>query len=165
MQDGRKNNGGARFGAGRKKGVKNGNTISALIAKECEKLVNKLSQDPAFQRKMLFENLPTNEPKSEYFYIIKAASGICKIGYTGSLNSRMSAYQTHGGAMSLEFLFKSAHAFKIESIVISKFCDGSEWVYLSDIDIKEIKRICHELELGRSFFNRAKGELDLLNQV
>lgn len=156
--------GGARRGAGRKKGGINSNSLTGLIAKECSKMISELAKNDQFKKKLLFES---DQPgfKEEYFYVLKSFDGLYKVGYTSSLKSRMKAYQSNGGALTVEMLFKSVHAFKIESAVISKYCSGSEWTSLSERDIVSIRNLCHKIELGGSPFAAACGEFHLLNQM
>jgi hypothetical protein len=150
--------GGARPGAGRKKGVlsKKGSLLR-LIEKEVRKMMVELAQNDHFKETLLFEVSNQDDGvKDEYFYILSSETGLYKIGYTSSLRNRFKSYQTNGDGLQVCFLFKSKHAYKIESIVIGRYCSGSEWVSLSSDDLNDIRHLCFRMEIDGDY---------LLNQM
>jgi len=139
--------GGARKGAGRKKGI----GVTNLIQKYCYDFIVELLNDELIKKKALKE-IQTSldfEKSKDYIYIIKN-NGKYKVGYTSNFQRRLKNYKTHLGNVDLILLYKSYNAFEIEEeIHLTRNKDksqNSEWYELSDAEIIElIKEITYKV--------------------
>tara|TARA_R110000851_G_scaffold239896_1_gene392598 strand:+ start:287 stop:727 length:441 start_codon:yes stop_codon:yes gene_type:complete len=140
--DNRKNNrGGARKGAGRKKGI----GLTYEIQKHCQKFVEELLNEDAIRLKLtqqLAEN--KNEISLEYLYIIENNKKY-KIGYSSNFKKRLKNYKTHLGEVNLIYLTKQKNCFNLESDIHEMFESkniSGEWFNLDNDDIFKIIAHC-----------------------
>jgi len=136
--------GGARIGAGRKKGL----GISFDIQKYCEEFIIELLQNEAIKKKaikQLNEHFDSEiNQNNGYVYIIKS-SNLYKIGYSSNWKKRKQSYDTHNPEYKLVFLYKGNNAFKVESYLHKKYYSkniNGEWFNLLDSDIIDIVSYC-----------------------
>tara|TARA_R110000744_G_scaffold368496_1_gene478395 strand:+ start:88 stop:531 length:444 start_codon:yes stop_codon:yes gene_type:complete len=140
--DKRVNNGGARKGAGRKKGI----GISFTIKKHCEEFIFKLLRDDAIKHKILKEVQVSlfEDEKEDYLYIIKN-NGLFKIGYSSDFSKRFNNYRTHLGVVDLIYLHKGFNCFELEAELHSVFDSNrnvGEWFNMKNKDILKAVSIC-----------------------
>jgi hypothetical protein len=136
-------NGGARKGAGRKKGI----GVTNLIQKYCYEFITDILKEDLIKNKALKEiqtQLDFNE-KKDFIYIIKNNNKY-KIGYTSNFDRRLKNYKTHLGNVDLILLYESFNAFEIEEeihLTKNKNKDvSSEWYELTETElIQMIKHI------------------------
>lgn len=148
--DKRKNHGGARKGAGRKKGGKN--LLSNLIQKECQNIIEKLLKNEVIKYKevkQLSLELDLNKKNEDYLYIIEN-NGIYKIGYSSNWKKRKKSYETHLGSLNLIYLTKQFNCFELENKLhemfhLKKIKKNTEWFKLNNKDILRAIKLCSEL--------------------
>jgi hypothetical protein len=103
--------GGARKGAGRKKGI----GVSNLIEKHVHSFLIELLKEDVVRKKathqlsILFDE---ENKKDEYIYVIKN-NDFYKVGYSSNIERRLKNYKTHLGNVDLILLYKSEKAFEI----------------------------------------------------
>ena len=131
--------GGARKGAGRKKGI----GVTNLIQKYCYDFIIDILQEDLIKNKAIKEiqtQLDFKDSK-DFIYIIKN-NGKYKIGYTSNFEKRIKNYKTHLGNVDLILLYESYKAFEIEEdIHLTKNKNKenpSEWYELNDIELINI---------------------------
>jgi hypothetical protein len=143
MEDGRKNNGGGRKGAGRKKGI----GLSFEIQKYCSYFIEDILKNDAIRLKATRQlSLKYDIEEEDYFYIIKN-NGLYKLGYSSNWVKRYKQYKTHLGNVNLIFLTKQLDCFSIESSIHKMFNDSrinGEWFELTDDDLFCIINYCSE---------------------
>lgn len=136
--------GGARKGAGRKKGV----GLSFEIQRYCERFIFELLKDEAIKRKALKQVSDNIKEKDEWVYIIKS-NNKCKIGYSSSWSNRLKSYRTHLPNFEIVFCYKSPHAFELEADLHRIFLDkreSGEWFSLTDKEIIQAVSYCCNIE-------------------
>lgn len=137
--------GGARKGAGRKKGSK----ISNTIRDHCEKFIIELLKDEIVRRSAIKQlSFLTDDHSQGYIYILES-SGLYKIGFTRSIEQRIKQYQSHSNIKPI-FIVRCNNAFEIESQVLTEYkkniAYGTEWFKFEDNDlIKVIKFITNQI--------------------
>lgn len=127
--------GGARAGAGRKKGI----GITYDIQKHCHNFILEILKDEAIKQKALKQLSLSlfDDNKKEYLYIIKN-NGIYKIGYSSNFKRRYKNYLTHLGVFELVYLIQEKNAFELESNLHKMFENKKvrgEWFKLDDCDL------------------------------
>lgn len=133
--------GGARKGAGRKKGI----GITYDIQKHCQNFIEEILKDDAIRFKSIKQlSLKYDDVSEDYFYIIEN-NGLYKLGYSSNWEKRYKNYKTHLGAVNLVYLTKQLNCFEIENN-IHKMFEGSrdvgEWFDLTDEDLFCIIQHC-----------------------
>jgi hypothetical protein len=124
----RKSQGGARKGAGRKKGI----GLSYTIKKECSILIENLLKDELFKSKAIQQLLDLKEHSEteDYFYILKSENKY-KFGYSSNFNKRIKVYKTHNIDIKVILVLKANNCFELESNMISMYdknrIDNTEW--------------------------------------
>jgi hypothetical protein len=124
----RKSQGGARKGAGRKKGI----GLSYTIKKECSILIENLLKDELFKSKAIQQllDLKENSETEDYFYILKSENKY-KFGYSSNFNKRIKVYKTHNIDIKVILVLKANNCFELESNMISMYdknrIDNTEW--------------------------------------
>ena len=142
MNDKRKNNrGGARKGAGRKKGV----GITYDIQKYCNNMINEMLKDDAIRLKATKQlSMTFDDEKEDYLYIIKSDKTY-KIGYSTNWKKREKSYKTHIPTYELIYLLKSYCSFELESDLHLMFeykREHGEWFNLSNEDVLKAISYC-----------------------
>ena len=146
MSDGRKNNGGARKGAGRKKGI----GLSYDIQKHCQNFIVELLKDEAIKNRALkqVEDKVSRESDEEsYLYIIKDGSRY-KIGHSYDYKKRMSNFITYLPNFETVYLCKHHKAFEMEERLHEEFKDckiEGEWFKLDSNLLLIASRICSDI--------------------
>ena len=124
----RKSQGGARKGAGRKKGI----GLSYTIKKECSILIENLLKDELFKSKAIQQllDLKENSETEDYFYILKSENKY-KFGYSSNFNKRIKVYKTHNIDIKVILVLKANNCFELESNMIIMYdknrIDNTEW--------------------------------------
>jgi hypothetical protein len=104
-------NGGARLGAGRKKGI----GVTSSIEKHVYKFVVELLQDDLVRAKAVKQlALSFDSEQEQYLYIIKNGE-FYKVGYSSNFKNRIKNYKAHLGKVDVILLYKTNKAFEIES--------------------------------------------------
>lgn len=141
-------NGGARKGAGRKKGI----GISYDIQKHCQKFIEELLKNEAIKSKAIdqlqLKLLDENEDDS--LYIIKSGD-LYKIGYSSSFSKRIKNYKVHNPDLKILLVIKTSDAFDLEQTLHTKYKDKrikGEWFNLDVDDITEITSILYNVIYG-----------------
>lgn len=141
MADGRKNNGGARKGAGRKKGI----GITRTIQKHCETLIREILQDDAVRLKATEQlSLAIGDNTQNCLYLIRS-EGKYKIGFSSNIKRRLKAYDTHLSKLNLVFCHYCSDAFELEQelhIMFDKKREKGEWFALADSDVVRLVEYC-----------------------
>lgn len=142
--DGRKNNGGARKNAGRKKGI----GISFTIKKHCEDFIFKLLEDEAIKLKVIKDVQKSlfEKDKEDYLYIMKN-NETYKIGYSSNFNKRLKNYKVHLGNVEIIYIHKGFNCFELESELHNTFKNKKirgEWFELNEKDILKAIKICSQ---------------------
>lgn len=146
--DRRRNNGGRRKGAGRKKGI----GMSYDIKKHCDNFMMEMFKDEAIRNKALKQveqSISKNENTNKgIVYIISTQDNLYKIGYTSDLNKRIKNYNAHNLNSNLVFYIQSEFAFDLEGLAhkfLLPFNEGGEWFRLNEQNlIKAISYISNE---------------------
>ena len=143
--DRRKNNGGARKGAGRKAGV----GVSYDIQKYCNEFIIELLKDEAIHKKALrqVQGKLFEEEQESYVYLLKSGD-LYKIGFASDWQKRKKSYDTHNPDYKLIFLYKGYDSFEVESFLHKKYIDKNvqgEWFDLSDDEILYLISYCSNL--------------------
>ena len=142
--DKRKNNGGARVGAGRKKGI----GLTADIQKHCFDFINEILKNDAIKLKATKQLAEIDSiKKQDYLYIIEN-NGLYKIGYSSNWKKRYKSYKTHLGSVNLTYLTKQDDCFDLENHLHSLFSDKrtvGEWFCLNDEDLFKAISYCSSL--------------------
>ena len=132
--------GGARKGAGRKKGI----GITFEIQNHCYKFITELLRDDAIKLKATKQlALTFEEEKEDYLYIIRSNEKY-KIGYSSNWKKRSKSYKTHLPEYKLIYLLKSVNSFDLENDLHLMFENKrvqGEWFSLCESDI--IRAISH----------------------
>ena len=139
--------GGARVGAGRKKGV----GLTADIQKHCFNFITEILKDDAIKLKATKQLAEIDLiKKQDYLYIIEN-NGTYKIGYSSNWKKRYKNYKTHSGSVNLIYLTKQDNCFDLENYLHSLFSDKrtfGEWFYLNDDDLfKAISAITMKMRI------------------
>lgn len=131
--------GGARIGAGRKKGI----GLTYDIQKHCQKFINELLQDEAIKiaaTEQLSDIIVKEEKVKHYLYLIES-NDLIKIGYTTNFKKRIINYRTHNKKINVLLVHEAENAFEIESELHKEFEHanvGGEWFDLTLHDIYHI---------------------------
>lgn len=136
--------GGARKGAGRKKGV----GITYTIRKHCEHFIKELLTDEAIRNKAIKDLQASmfDEDQEDYLYIIEN-NGLYKLGYSSNLKKRYKNYETHLGEVKLIYATKQKNCFELEALfheIYSDFRVKGEWFDLRAEHIDDIISTCSE---------------------
>lgn len=129
--------GGARKGAGRKKGI----GITYEIQKHCDRFIREILSNDKIKAKALKQlTLIDNDPVDGFVYILNS-NGLYKIGYTKQIDSRIKHYKSHSN-IDVVFVLKTKKAFELESLAIDRFrknlAYGTEWFNLTDKELIEV---------------------------
>lgn len=138
----RHNKGGARKGAGRKKGI----GITYDIQKHCHKFIEELLKNDAikFKATKQLSLLLDNEITEDYLYIIKNSEAY-KIGYSSNFSKRLKSYKTHNHNIELIYLTKQNNCFELENEIHYMFSHKrltGEWFELDEEELIEIISYC-----------------------
>ena len=127
--------GGARKGAGRKKGI----GITYDIQRYCQNFIEEMLQDEAIKARSI-KQLSIKyqyEESDKYIYILKGEDSY-KIGYTTDFDKRIKHYKTHNPNIKTICLIESNDAFELESYLHDKFEDkniSGEWFDLTEEEV------------------------------
>lgn len=139
--DKRKNNGGARLNAGRKKGI----GISFEIQKYCYDMIESMLKNDAIRLKATKQlSLLQSDLQEDYLYIIEN-NGLYKIGYSSNWDKRFKNYQTHLGQVNIVYVTKQPNCFELERHLHNLFSDkrlNGEWFDLDETDLLEAIKFC-----------------------
>tara|TARA_R100000278_G_scaffold40193_3_gene35434 strand:+ start:11309 stop:11749 length:441 start_codon:yes stop_codon:yes gene_type:complete len=131
--DKRKFNGGARKGAGRKRGI----GITYDIQKYCQDFVEEILKNEAIKQKAVEQLVIKYKDIQEYIYILKGENSY-KIGYTTNFNKRIKNYKTHNPNIKTLCVIESSNSFELESYLHNRFenknIDG-EWFDLTEEEV------------------------------
>ena len=142
----KKKHGGARKGAGRKKGI----GLAYDIQKHCQNFIVELLKDEAIKRKALkqVEDKVLKEIDEEsYLYIIKDESRY-KIGHSYDYKKRMKNFGTYLPNFETVYLCKHHKAFEMEERLHEEFKDckiEGEWFKLDSNLLLIASRICSDI--------------------
>jgi hypothetical protein len=133
-------NGGARLGAGRKKGI----GVTSSIEKHVYKFVVELLQDDLVRAKAVKQlALSFDCEQEQYLYIIKNGN-LFKVGYSSNFKNRIKNYKAHLGKVDVILLYKTDKAFEIESEFHQNQLDAlgvnSEWYEFSESQLENAIR-------------------------
>lgn len=136
------NYGGARKGAGRKKGI----GITNDIKKLCQGFIEEMLKNDAIKLKMTkqLSLMYEDEKKEDYLYIIKN-NEYYKIGYSSNFSKRIKSYKTHLGGVELVYLTKQYNCFELENEIHDMFTHKrltGEWFELDEEELIEIISYC-----------------------
>lgn len=137
--DGRINNGGARKGAGRKKGSLN-LSISNEIKGYCEEFIIKLLSNDSIKNKANKQIKKSKKNFKEYIYVVKSGF-LTKIGYTTNFKKRYNQYLVHNPNLQVLLLREHKQAFLVECTIHNKYKNKKvtgEWFKLKKQEILEI---------------------------
>tara|TARA_R110002012_G_C11264014_1_gene568466 strand:+ start:44 stop:502 length:459 start_codon:yes stop_codon:yes gene_type:complete len=141
-EDNNSNWGGARKGAGRKKGSLN-LKISNEIKGYCEEFIIKLLSNELIKNKAEKQIKKNKKNIKEFVYVVKSG-GLTKIGYTTNFEKRYSHYLIHNPSLKILLLREHKQAFLIETNLHSKYNKKrktSEWFRLTNKEIIEALNI------------------------
>ena len=132
--------GGARLGAGRKKGI----GVTSSIEKHVYKFVVELLQEDLVREKALKQlALSFDCEQEQYLYIIKNEN-LYKVGYSSNFKNRIKNYKVHLGKVDVILLYKTNKAFEIEAEFHKKQFDeigvNSEWYEFSKSQLENAIR-------------------------
>lgn len=131
--------GGARFGAGRKKGI----GLTYDIQKHCQKFIEELLGNEAIKlvaTQQLSKIVAKEKKEKSCVYIIES-SGLIKIGYSSDFKKRIKSYKTHNNNLNILCVHETKDAFKIEEKLHKKYKGNrvnGEWFDLSIYDLYDI---------------------------
>ena len=133
-------NGGARLGAGRKKGI----GVTSSIEKHVYKFVVELLQDDLVRTKAVKQlALSFDSEQEQYLYIIKNGN-LYKVGYSSNFKNRIKNYKAHLGKVDVILLYKTDKAFEIEAEFHQNQLDAlgvnSEWYEFSESQLENAIR-------------------------
>ena len=133
-------NGGARLGAGRKKGI----GVTSSIEKHVYKFVVELLQDDLIRAKAVKQlSLSFDTEQDQYLYIIKNGN-LYKVGYSSNFKNRIKNYKAHLGKVDVILLYKTKMAFDIESefhkMQFESNGVNSEWYEFTSEQIESVIR-------------------------
>ena len=133
-------NGGARLGAGRKKGI----GVTSSIEKHVYKFVVELLQDDLVRAKAVQQlALAFDCEQEQYLYIIKNGN-LYKVGYSSNFKNRIKNYKAHLGKVDVILLYKTDKAFEIEAEFHQNQLDAlgvnSEWYEFSESQLENAIR-------------------------
>jgi predicted GIY-YIG superfamily endonuclease len=133
-------NGGARLGAGRKKGI----GVTSSIEKHVYKFVVELLQDDLVRAKAVKQlALSFDSEQEQYLYIIKNGN-LYKVGYSSNFKNRIKNYKAHLGKVDVILLYKTNRAFEIEAEFHQNQLDAlgvnSEWYEFSESQLENAIR-------------------------
>ena len=133
-------NGGARPGAGRKKGI----GVTSSIEKYVYKFVVELLQDEIVRAKAVKQlALSFDSEQEQYLYIIKNGN-LYKVGYSSNFKNRIKNYKAHLGKVDVILLYKTDKAFEIEAEFHQNQLDAvgvnSEWYEFSESQLENAIR-------------------------
>ena len=138
-----KKRGGARRGAGRKKGI----GLSYDIQKHCSNFIDELLKNDAIRLKATKQlALKYDTDNDDYFYIIKN-NGLYKLGFSSNWVKRYKMYKVHLGNVDLVYLTKQTSSFDLEDDAHKMFKElrvSGEWFKLTDADLLKIIKYCSE---------------------
>jgi hypothetical protein len=153
--DKRKNNGGSRKGAGRKKG----SGFSGIIKKEVNSFMEGLLEKEEV-KKVIIEDLIEMSVTKGYIYIIKDLdNNQKKIGVTQKSNpkQRLSQYVSHKMNIELLFIDIIDDCFEIEESIHSLFNEyrnNGDWFSLSNNDVSKIISIINKHKYSKIYNGR-----------
>jgi hypothetical protein len=132
--------GGARLGAGRKKGI----GVICSIEKHVYKFVVELLQDDLVRTKAVKQlALSFDFEQEQYLYIIKNGN-LYKVGYSSNFKNRIKNYKVHLGKVDVILLYKTNKAFEIEAEFHQNQLDAlgvnSEWYEFSESQLENAIR-------------------------
>ena len=133
-------NGGARLGAGRKKGI----GVTSSIEKHVYKFVVELLQDDLVRAKAVKQlALSFDSEQKQYLYIIKNGN-LYKVGYSSNFKNRIKNYKAHLGKVDVILLYKTDKAFEIEAEFHQNQLEAlgvnSEWYEFSESQLENAIR-------------------------
>ncbi len=136
--DKRKNNGGVRSGAGRKKG----SGVSGKIKMYVDEMMHKLIEDKELKKEII-NDLIQMKFDSGYIYIIRdLETNFVKVGVTQRKNpkQRLSLYITHNMKINLLFIDYVENCFELEEEINQslKNREKGDWFNLSFFEILQI---------------------------
>jgi hypothetical protein len=146
MNETKSKRGGARKGAGRKKGI----GMAYDIQKACENFIVELLKDDAIKNKALrqVEQKISKEIEDEsYLYIIKDGSRY-KIGHSYDYKKRMKNFSTYLPNFETVYLSRHKKAFEMEERLHKEFenCKiEGEWFELDSEHILIASKICSDI--------------------
>ena len=133
--------GGARKGAGRKRGIGMANDIK----KHCQAFIEEILKDEAIRAKATKQlSLSLEQNEDDYLYIIKVDDSY-KIGYSSNWAKRLKNYRTHSPTFDITYLIKHEEAFELETELHNMFRDkriSGEWFDLNEKDIVKAVSYC-----------------------
>jgi hypothetical protein len=134
--DGRKNNGGARPGAGRKKG----SGMSGIIKNHVDNFMLELLKEDQVKQTALSEYIQLEIDEGWIYVIRDDNTSFIKIGVTQKKNpsQRLNLYKSHNMEISLLFLDKVKHCFDIEGDIhaqIEAHRKKGDWF---DLDVNDV---------------------------
>lgn len=142
-EDNNKNWGGARKGAGRKKGSLN-LSISNEIKAYCEEFIVKLLSKDSIRNKAQKQIENKNKKTiKEFVYVIKSGF-LTKIGYTTNFKKRYNHYLVHNPNLEILLLREHPKSFLIECTIHSKYKNKritGEWFKLKNKEILDLLNI------------------------
>ena len=131
--------GGARFGAGRKRGI----GLTYDIQKHCQKFIIELLENEAIKMvatQQLSKIVAKEKKEKSCVYIIES-SGLIKIGYSSNFKKRIKSYKTHNKNLNVLCVHETKDAFEIEGKLHKKYKENrvdGEWFDLSVYDLYNI---------------------------
>ena len=135
------NHGGARKGAGRKKGI----GISNDIKRYCDEMITKMLKDESIRLKATKQlSMTFEDEKNDYLYIIQSWKSY-KIGFSTNWKKREKSYKTHLPSYKLIYLVKSFSCFELENDLHKMFehkINQGEWFNLSSEELLKAISYC-----------------------
>lgn len=133
--DKRKYNGGARKGAGRKKGI----GLTYDIQKHCDRFIREILEDERIRRKAIQQLEFEYKDVNHSIYVIQS-NDYFKIGYSSNFKKRYKNYKTHNPDLKLICYRECKNAFDIEVELHKKYesnnVDG-EWYFFNKNELIE----------------------------
>jgi hypothetical protein len=129
----KRKHGGARKGAGRKKGI----AITNNIQKYCQDFIEEILKDEVIKKKAVKQLTINYEDTREFIYILKGLNSY-KIGYTTNFNKRIKVYKTHNPNIKTICLIESNNSFEFESYLHNRFKNknvNGEWFDLTEEEV------------------------------
>ena len=141
MDKAKKNHGGARKGAGRKRSI----GLTNDIQKHCQLFITELLMNDAIKLKATKDLARTiGNSELDYLYIIESDNKY-KIGYSSNFKARLKNYKTHLGVVNLIYVTKQNDCFELEAKIHEMYKNNNimgEWFNLSNSDIINIIKYC-----------------------
>jgi hypothetical protein len=137
----KKNHGGARRGAGRKKGI----GLTYDIQKYCNKFIEEILKNDAIKLKATKQlSIKYEDNELDYFYIIEN-NGLYKLGYSSNWLKRYKNYKIHLGNVNVVYVTNQVNCFSLERNIHKMFhaqIVNGEWFELNDDDLFCIIQYC-----------------------